>query len=169
MSNKKIISLILIITGIGMTVYGFYLNKNKSINDNPINKEESVLKYEYFDNYIPGETYTIELNKETKELKGEFYHACSAVDCDGDRYNYTVTLTDEELTKILKLWNYKDELSPILECICENNMIMYNSFEESFEESIEEYNAMDINSDGKISSREFGNRWLDYAIEEVLK
>ena len=125
-----------------------------------------IKMYTYEDHTIPGNKYKIKLNTITKELKGEFHHYCSFEDCETSIYKYSITLTKDEYKKIMKLWNDKEMLSSILETLCENDKIFYNSFEDSREENLEDYNKLDLNSDGKITSREFGNRWLDYAISE---
>jgi uncharacterized protein YxeA len=155
--RKKIIIYIISIIVVVAIVVGVIVVTNNS----------DILSYEYRDYYVPGETYNITLNKKTKKLHGEFYHASSALGENGRKYKYTVTLTNEEYENIMKLWNDKETISPILESICEDDKIMYQSFENSYEENKEEYDQMDSNGDGKITSREFANKWLKGAIEEM--
>ncbi len=120
--------------------------------------------YTYNDMRAPSTTYAIKINKYTKLLKGKFTHTCSALDCETSINKCNIKLTNDEYKKIRLLWNKKEELSPILERLCDNNKVFYKSFEDSFEENQEEYNKMDSNSDGKVTSREFANQWLVYAI-----
>lgn len=125
-----------------------------------------IKRYTYTEHYIPPVTYKIRINKITKILNGEFYHSCSAVDCNSSTYKYSIKLTKDEYEKIMKLWNEKETLSPILESLCENDKIFYKSFEDSYEDSVEDYNKLDLNSDGKITSRELGNQMLIDAINK---
>ena len=53
------------------------------------------------DDYIPPETYTLELNDTTAKL--QTFHSCSAADCDGDKYTYNLNLTEEEKTKTYEI------------------------------------------------------------------
>lgn len=129
----------------------------------------TIQMYTYTDQYAPSVTYKIRINKITKTLKGKFYHSCSAADCDSTTYKYSIKLTKDEYKKIMKLWDDKESLSPILESLCENDKIFYKSFEDSHEESLEDYNKMDLNSDDKITSREFANQWLNDVINEREK
>lgn len=149
--KKKIIIIVVIV----MAFIAFFVSTNKM--------------YTYRAYPFPGVTYRIRINKITKVVHGYFYHSCSAADCEGKKYKYSVKLTNDEYKKIMKLWNDKDSISPILESICEDDKVFYSSFEDSHEDSIEEYNKMDTNSDGKITSREFANNWLDIVIEENQK
>lgn len=126
----------------------------------------TIQMYTYTDQHAPSVTYKIRINKITKTLNGKFYHSCSAVDCDSTAYKYFIKLTKDEYKKIMKLWDDKESLSPILESLCKNDEIFYKSFEDSSEESIEDYNKLDLNSDGKITSREFANQWLIDVINE---
>ena len=125
--------------------------------------------YKYTEDYIPPVTYEIKVNKVTKVLTGTFYHSCSVVDCDGSTYKCSMKLTNDEYKKIMKLWNDKKALSPILESLCENEKILYQSYKDykdKFDESVDDYNTMDLNNDGKITSREFANQWLIEVISE---
>ena len=76
--------------------------------------------YTYYDWSIPGEKYKIKLNRITRELKGEFHHYASCEGCKTSIYKYSITLTKDEYKKVMKLWHDKDDLSPILETLCEN-------------------------------------------------
>ena len=155
MKKKTIIIVVFIIAFIAAFI-AVYITTNKM--------------YSYRD-YFPGVTYKIRINKITKVLYGNFYHSCSAADCEGTtyKYKYSVKLTNDEYKKIMMIWNDKKSLSPILESLCENDKVFYSSFENSFEDSIEDYNKMYTNSDGKITSREFADNWLDIVIEENQK
>lgn len=124
--------------------------------------------YTYNDGYAPGETYKIRINKITKVMHGKFKHQCSTVDNCDKTYRYSVKLTKDEYKKVMKLWNNKKTLSPILESICENNKVLAKSCEEwekEFYGDLEECKEFDLNSDGKITSREFGDVSLGYALE----
>lgn len=127
----------------------------------------TIQMYTYTDQHAPSVTYKIRINKITKTLNGKFYHSCSAADCDSTTYKYSIKLTKDEYKKIMKLWDDKESLSPILESLCEDDEIFYKSFEDSREESQEDYNKLDLNSDGKITSREFANQWLSDVINEI--
>lgn len=127
------------------------------------------LSYSYSTQTIPPTTYSIEIDTTTKKLRGEFYHSCSAVDCDSGTTTYVIDLTDDEYDKIRYLWDDEDArelLSSAIESICRGDKIMYNSFENSYETDRAGYDEMDQNQDGKISNREFGDRFLDYIIAE---
>lgn len=117
--------------------------------------------YSYNDHTIPSTTYKIRLNKITKTVNGTFIHTSSAVEGKDTVYKYSVKLTNDEYKKIMKIWKDKDSLSPILETICENDKIFYNSIEDSYEDNKDEYNKMDANSDGKVTSREYADNWLN--------
>lgn len=165
---KKKIVLIVILLLIVVVGIVLFLTHNSEGDRNTSNEEKDVLIYEWSDFSTPGETYSIKINKNTKVLDGEFSYGCSAVNCEGYTKKYSITLTEEEYKKIMILWFDRETLSPILEILCEDTEIFYNSYEECNEDadSEEECKNSDLNSDGKITSRECGNRWLDIAIEE---
>lgn len=116
--------------------------------------------YIYNDGAAPGTKYFIRINKLTKVLHGKFYHYCSGKDCKKDVYSASVKLTEEELKYIKKSWNNKEELSYALELICLNEKIFYSSYESSHEDSVDIYNMIDTNNDGKLSYREYGDSVL---------
>ena len=90
---------------------------------------------------------------------------CSAVDCETTVTKCSVKLTNDEYEKIMLIWDNKRDLSPILNRICKNDSVMYESFEESTISDKTKYEKVDTNSDGKISNREFANNWLNIVIE----
>ena len=122
--------------------------------------------YSYSDNYAPLTNYKIKINNFTKVMEGEFYHSCSTKDCNNKTNKYSIKLTNDEYKKIMKLWNDKETLSPILEELCKDDKVFYESFVDSYEFSQTDYNKMDKNSDGKITSREFANQMLIDVLNE---
>ena len=125
--------------------------------------------YTYQNDITPPTTYKITINRYTKTLQGEFTSSCSYVGCNNKTVKRKIKLTSSEYKKIMILWHDKDVLSPILEALCSGDEILYNSFSDSMEENIKDYNSMDLNNDGKITNREFANKWLNDAIKENHK
>ena len=120
-------------------------------------------KYTYTELHFPPTTYEMEIKPIVRVLKGTFFDSCSAVNCEGSTESCFIFLTRNEYKNIMKLWDDKDILSPILQTLCENDEIFYQSYKESLE-SLDDYTKMDLNSDGKITSREFANQWLNEAV-----
>lgn len=120
-------------------------------------------RFNYSDEY--GD-YKVRINTITKVLYASFYHSCSYVDCFGSRNRYFIKLTEDEYKKIMKLWNEKEKLLLIFGHLCENDKVFYESFEKSYEDSIEDYNKLDLNLDGVVTNREYGNWWLNLYIEK---
>ena len=61
--KKVIICLVLLAVICGLVFAVIKINKNNKDTESVIN-EENVFAVEYFDNYIPGATYNIALNKD---------------------------------------------------------------------------------------------------------
>ena len=120
-------------------------------------------KYTYTELHFPPTTYEMEIKPIVKVLKGTFFDSCSFNNCEGSTESCFIFLTRNEYKNIMKLWDDKDILSPILRTLCENDEIFYQSYKESLE-SLDDYTKMDLNSDGKITSREFANQWLNEAV-----
>ncbi len=122
------------------------------------------IEINYSNNHAPQTTYKGNLNTKTRLVKLKVYHSCSAIDCDGKEYNYNIVLNKVELEKLLIVYKKGDynSFSSILESICKNNQIFLTKSDDFFEE----YRRCDINSDEKITQREFGNCWVDDWLEE---
>ena len=129
----------------------------------------SIKHYFYSNDNAPLTKYKVSINTLTKKMKGEFYHSCSAVNCLNSTKKYSITLTEDEYKKIIKLWKDKETLSQSFEGLCADDKVFYKSFEDSREDSIEDYKKLDLNSDGIITSREFANQMLIDAINEIDK
>ncbi len=144
--NKKLIVVFIIII---IFVLGFYLFP--------------IRKYEYTS--LGGSNSIVRINKYTRVVHAEFSRYCDLVGGCEDidtTYKCTVKLTSDEYKKLKKLWwRCRGGLSAALESICKGNEI--------FEHSKAEYDEYDINSDGKITYREFGNKSLDYLIKEEIQ
>lgn len=130
-------------------------------------ESEKILEYKYTDEATPPTTYKIKLNFDTKELYAYEYESCSAVDCEGSESANTVILTDNEIEKIRTITETagynKGHLSSALCSLVLDTKIFTTADEE--EGSYEaEY---DLDGDGTITYREFGNKFLNSIIEDL--
>lgn len=112
--------------------------------------------------------YLIRINKITKVLHVKVDKGCNGgaldvADCGSDN-KYSIKLTKDEYKNIMKLWNDKRILSPILEDLGKNDKVLYKSYKDYYADDIEEYNKLDLNSDGIVTYREFGNWEINYEI-----
>ncbi len=110
----------------------------------------------YDDMHIPGSSYHILINKNTRALLVEVRHFCSEVDCSTstDKYGPTI-LTSEEYTKIFSVINEGGDMQyipPILESMALD--------QEPFDGHL---------VGNATTRREFANQWLDDVIEELHK
>lgn len=128
-------------------------------------------KFEYTNNIIPPTTYLVKINKYLfyKELIVEEYQSCSAVDCDGTTKKNKIILTDDEYEKIVNIMNKDTYGNDIWDLIyraianlSEDDSIMWNESDYGYE--LEE----DLNQDGKVTGREFGNYILDSILKEDI-
>ena len=157
-NNKKIIIISIILLLIVGVVLFLVFNDNK----NDVSPEEVVIKFEFYDDFIPGASYNVEIDTNTKILKIHEAHFCSALDCDTRYVDNEVHLTEKEYVLIVKVWkktkdndNIKSYFVGALSNIASDDSIMYDSSDSSYES---EY---DLNNDGIVTDREFGNVYLE--------
>ncbi|MBR4262298.1 MAG: hypothetical protein IKQ35_02925 [Bacilli bacterium] len=120
--NKKTFAVILLIIGLLLMGFGLKTNNNLKEENNKVKEEknqepkkEKIMKKEkYYRTTAPPEVFdVVELNTETKELKVHFTQGggeCADGPC-GTTYERegTIKLTDEEYTKVMKLWDHNYE------------------------------------------------------------
>lgn len=158
---KKLLPLIMIIVGLILIAIGIITALS---NSKKFSKAE-IKDFSYEDNFIPPTIYKLKLNSGTKELTGTIHNTCSYTNCNGRKYECSVTFDDTEYEKIMILWEDKEAIAPILDSFCKDGEVLYESFEEADEKDIDIYNRMDANSDGKITYREFANDWLNDVVD----
>ena len=118
--------------------------------------KDNVESFTYNDGGIPSTIYKINISRKHKTVTAEFEHTCSAKDCPSIINKCDIKLTDDEYNKIMRILGKKDIISPVIEDICNNDKVFYESLEDSYEDSTT-FNKMDTNKDGKVTYREFGN------------
>ena len=121
--------------------------------------------YTYTDNLGSGFTSKIRINKITKVLYGKFYIDCKNKNCIPEYYKYSLKLTNKEYKNIKRLWKDKHNLSLALFYLRDKDETHYKSYNDYKDEvaelaDIEHYKAMDSNSDGKVTSREFADQFM---------
>lgn len=83
----------------------------------------SFYRIKYNDDYAPGKSYNIVINKFNKKMTVKVQKYCSSIDCNSSKKNYSVVLTNEEYQKIKKIISKtdKDYLCSMLESLARNN------------------------------------------------
>ena len=136
--------------------------KLKNTNDQQKTSSNQILEYEYEDKHIPPTTYKIKLDYSTKELSVDEHRGCSALDCDGADYEKKITLTDDEIEKITTITSEtgynRDSLSPALAALAHGSAVMERKGDVAYDRKT------DLDNDGVVTYREFGNSWLDTII-----
>lgn len=178
MNKKKIILIIILLIVICLVILLITINNKSKKKYDDLSSTTSVTldpnvtglakdqvseHIEYQDMSTPGKNYDITIYNDSKRIDGTFTHLCSYVNCVPTVNKYSVNLTDDEYNGIIKLLDKKEVISPIIEKICEDDKVFYESLDSSYEDS-SEYNKMDSNLDGKVSSREFGDYWLNESL-----
>ena len=125
--------------------------------------------YTYREDSVRGDNYVVKINKLTKLVSIKTTNLCSYKGCESKTEKCSVILTRDEYDKVMKIWDNKKYVSPILDTICKDKKVFYESYEDSYESNKENYDAMDKNKDGKVTNREFANQWLDDVIEGYKK
>ena len=127
-------------------------------------------------NYIqggaPGANYSVKINKLTKTIHTKEEHGDSTVGGKGSYSENNIKLTDDEYKKVIKILIFKGAIFPftqsreyLAEALCD-----ISKGDEMFAEIENGKNGYlsedDINNDGKVTHREFGDTWLDAILEE---
>lgn len=170
-ANKKnssftIVAIVLeVVLMIGCVVGGVFLWKSISSREQS-NGQHDLLEYEYVDDDEPLTKYKIKLDYESKELYVHEYNGCSAVDCDSEERENTISLTGDEIDKIIFITNKthydKGYLSSALSSMVRDAEVVERESGDSWQIFRED----DSNGDGVVTYREFGNSFLDSMIEE---
>jgi len=156
--SKKIIVIASVIVFVVISIILFLFLGKK---DDEVIVDDVEIKFEFYDDFIPGASYTVEIDNDTKILKIHEEHFCSALDCDTTYVYNEIELTNEEYVLIVKVWKKinddydgKTYFVSALSNIASNDNVMYDSSDPFYEK---EY---DLNNDGVITDREFGNVYL---------
>lgn len=127
-------------------------------------------------NYIqggaPGGSYSVKLNKLTKTIYTKEVHGDSTVGGEGGFSENSIKLTDNEYKKVIKILIFKGAIFPftqnreyLAEALCD-----ISKGDEIFAEIENGKNGYlskdDMNNDGKVTHREFGDSWLDTILDE---
>ena len=137
----------------------------------PTNPADELV-YEWQDRSIPGGEYKVNLNYATGHIQVIETRFCSAVDCPPTTVEYTGDLTKDELEKIKTITkgDYDvDLLTSALKSLAKDGVYKTKSdLEEENREIywLELYAEYDLNGDDVVTNQEFGNKFLDYIIED---
>ncbi|MBR4693598.1 MAG: hypothetical protein IKP07_02190 [Bacilli bacterium] len=178
---------IILLFGLGILV-GFMIPKKCDLkckcNDECTCEKEKCLgnMFEFVteDGGIPGNTYIVTMGFEKKSLHVIKVMGCSALDCEvSDEESYT-TLTDDELSKVKEIlskidfserykhFDLKVSLAKALNNIATDQKII--SSKEKEEETYNNvYKKYDINNDGTVTGREYGDSYLDSIYKDLDK
>lgn len=130
---------------------------------------ENILEYEYYDNYVPGASYVIKIDYENSSLYVKKTSFCSTVGCKPFTDEKNGKLTNEEIElikKIISKEDYnKDYLSHALSNIVYGDDIMKRK-EDDQQYWNDSYSKYDINNDGIVTYREFGDVFLEQILSE---
>lgn len=116
-----------------------------------------TIRLDYTNDIIPYTTYSIRINRFTKNMRIREFHSCSSVNCKGTTEKYSAKITNEEYGVISKIINKHYNLSELvtaLSYIGRNEEVFCNNSDDYYD--IEE----DTNRDGKVTYREIGNSRL---------
>ena len=116
-----------------------------------------TIRLDYTNDIIPYTTYSIRINRFTKNMRIREFHSCSSVNCKGTTEKYSAKITNEEYGVISKIINKHynlNELVTALSYIGRNEEVFCNNSDDYYD--IEE----DTNRDGKVTYREIGNNRL---------
>lgn len=133
-----------------------------------------VLNYHLESMGTPGGSYDVSINFSTKVVEVREVNYCSALDCESTTYNNKIELTDDELVKVRKIVekidfsddtndknsDVKEHLSMALASIVRGDEVMHTR-SESKEYYDDLYGEDDLNKDGVVTRREFGDSCLD--------
>ena len=170
--KKVIICLVLLAVICGLVFAVIKINKNNKDTESVIN-EENVFAVEYFDNYIPGATYNIALNKD-KVLYVTVNRASSVLNEDDELEDGSVeesmfTLNDEEYDNVINLYNkmnfdnenYGRTFCSALAALVRGEAVLTDN-------TLEDYDSNeDLNADGTVTWREYGNIRVNELIDRI--
>ncbi|MDO4753341.1 MAG: hypothetical protein Q4A36_03910 [Candidatus Saccharibacteria bacterium] len=167
-----------VLTVIGLILSGVGIWQNTTLSDqneklklqiaelNRMIREQEKLEYEYNDGGDPATIYKVKLNYGTKKLSVYEHHFCNVPECEEIEEERTITLTDDELKKILDITgkaNYKiDYLTVALNALAHGIDVMVNQKDETWND----YKGYDLNDNGTVTYTEFGDGVLDIIIKE---
>ena len=162
--KHTLISVVLAILAIGGLGFGGYKLWQ--------NAKKDVAKYYFEDNSIPGGNYYVEINYDTKSLFVKEENYCSAVDCDSSVEENTVVLSNDELATIKQVLATdfdESSLGGALSSLAKNDEIMESKDDHEEKYWLAIYAQDDLNMDGIITYREFGNAWLNTILEDSIQ
>ena len=117
----------------------------------------------YSDDASPTTKYNITINKLSRILSVESNHSDSTGQTRGYTTNNNIKLSSQEYWKIWFIYYFmpfdRDYLILALDDIALDSEIMYNSNDDFYEEDY------DINKDGVVLHREFGNSFLNIILK----
>lgn len=184
--NKGLIIGLIVVSLLFIVIIGFlFYDKKYGANNKVTTTTTKVvvpknISCKYNDGYEPGNAYDININQDTQVLLIKITSFCSALDCETKYYDYEITLTNDELSKINNFFNkYKEcqdfsvneGIGDILEALARDNEV-FETIENIEKLQAEGYHyndnliARDINNDGQITYREFGNGWLNDVLNQ---
>ena len=178
---------VILLFGLGILI-GFLIPKkcpNKCIFEKECTCEKekclgNMFEFVTEDGEIPGNTYIVTIGFEKKSLHVIEVSGCSALDCEVSNEESYTTLTDDELSKAKEIlgkidfserykhFDLKVSLASALNNIASDQKII--SSKEKDEETYNNiYKKYDINNDGTVTGREFGNSYLDNIYKDLDK
>lgn len=116
-----------------------------------------TIRLDYTNDIVPSTTYSIRINRFTKNMRIREYRACTTVNCNGSVSKYSTKINPEEYNLVSKLLNTHyntNELVTALSYIGRDDEVFCNNMDDFYD--IEE----DTNRDGKVTYREIGNSRL---------
>ena len=170
--NRKILIVIMIIIIILILLIGgylIYINTSNNMQPN-IKEDKKVIELDYTEDDIPGSRYVVTIY-ENRKMDTMEYNFSSAVGQGTSTEKNSTVLTIEEYEKASKIHDYIKGVennqvgayfASALCSISREDEILTTEDELSFKFYIDD----DLNNDGKVTRREFGNSWLDILIDE---
>lgn len=116
-----------------------------------------TMRFDYTNDIIPSTTYSIRINRFTKNMNIREYHSCSSVNCKGTTEKYSTKITNEEynlISKVVAKHYSMNELVTSLSYLGRDDEVFCTNSDDFYD--IEE----DTNRDGKVTYREIGNNRL---------
>lgn len=150
--------LIVFIIVVIVVIIAIIMNFSSNYNDGT-----TIIELNYEDNFTPGSSYSIKINKE-HQLYTKVIHYNTTLNGKSEIYENVTDLTEEEYNKIEHLYTiiHDDEML--------NSFCMALSSISQDSKSVSNYDWFkneDFNNDGKVTCREHGNAFLDIIIEEL--